>query len=123
MLQDAFGLKSIAPFERSRTTGSRGREEPILSERLFARQFWKQSREFTLSWAVDLYRWLLLLVGLGFIFRVLKLGEAIGYDPDLLKILERVDFAFGLACVVLIGYIFVLKTLMEAREAWKKWKK
>jgi hypothetical protein len=48
------------------------------SERLnLLQEFWRNERDYTLSWAGDLYRWLLGLLSLGLIYRVLKFGETI----------------------------------------------
>ena len=75
----------------------------------FWTEFWDENRDFTLSVCTDVYRWVLTVVALLIIFGILKIADLMGYDHDLLTILEKLDFVIMAVALMLGGIMFLGK--------------
>ena len=69
----------------------------------FLMEAWQRKRERTIDWIGDIYEIVLTISGLFLVYAVLEIGKLLNYSKDRLDLLERIDFGFVVAAVVVLG--------------------
>jgi hypothetical protein len=81
----------------------------------FWREIWERERDYAIAWAGDLLKGALALIGLFVFYGFIRIGKVLGYDKDRLDLLERIDFGFVVATVVITGLLFLGKILVRRK--------
>jgi hypothetical protein len=82
-------------------------------------EFWQRQRERTLDWMEDIYRYVLALIGLFFLYGICEVGRRIHYDSAKLDLLENIDF--GSAVIVFLRGVFhIFGTMVVGKRPEEK---